>query len=249
MCGRFTLATPLDEVARLFGAELDPTEGFPARYNIAPTEPIPVVRHRPDGRREVRLLRWGLLPSWVSDPDDFPTLLNARAESLERKPAFQDALRERRCVMPADGFYEWREENGRQPYYVRSRQRAPFAFAGLWERWLGPDGRPVESCTIITTEANDLLRPLHDRMPAILSPEARERWLDAALPPDAVRTCLRPADAGELEVFAVSRRVNRVEEDDPGLIEPQEGDAGGRDEPPSDGPDPERPGGAQLELL
>lgn len=222
MCGRFTLSTPLPELARLFGAELGALEPVTARYNIAPTDPIVVVRRHPEGGgRELTLLRWGLLPSWVRDPRDFPTLINARAESLHRKPAFKDALRERRCLVPADGFYEWRQENGKQPYFVRAREPEPLAFAGLWERWLAPDGEPVETCTVITTDANELVRPLHDRMPAILTPAGRERWMDPSVRRLAdLREMLRPIPAELLVAHRVGRRVNRTEEEGPELIEP-----------------------------
>lgn len=247
MCGRFTLSTPVDELARLFGAELGALEPVSARYNIAPTDPIVVVRRRSEGDRELTLLRWGLLPSWVRDPADFPTLINARAESLHRKPAFQDALRERRCLVPADGFFEWRRENGKQPYFVRAREGGPLAFAGLWERWVAPDGQPVESCTVVTTEANELVRPLHDRMPAILRPEGRERWMDPTVRRLAdLRELLRPAPSELLTAHRVSRRVNRTEEEGADLIQPTDQE---RDERPQQGPSRTRRGAEQLDLL
>lgn len=285
MCGRFTLRTPAPELARLFGLDrVDPSELAP-RYNIAPTQPIPTVRERPvagtsraggrgaerppRGPRELAFLRWGLLPGWVEDPRDWPTLINARAESLDRKPAFRDALRERRCVVPADGFFEWRREGGRkQPYLVRLEGGGPFAFAGLWERWRGRrDGEEaeVESCTIVTTEANELLRPLHDRMPVILRAEDLDLWLD----PDArhygeLEALLQPLPSELLEVTPVSPRLNSPDEDDADVLEPVgktarhpsdlrvEPASGAPDRVPEDGEDrPDGPGAGprQLELL
>lgn len=238
MCGRFTLATPISEIAGMFGVEEVPDPDLPARYNIAPTQPIAVVRQgsqgSDDARRELALLRWGLLPGWVKDPEDWPTLVNARAETLHAKPAFEDAFRFRRCLVPADGFYEWRRERGgKQPYYVRSADGRPLAFAGLWERWTGSD-EAVESCTIVTTDANELLRPLHDRMPVILDAEARERWMDPRLRvPDALAELLLPCPSGKLVAFPVSRAVNRADADGPGCIEPLEEGEVWRGRPPA----------------
>lgn len=233
MCGRFTLKTPVEEVAALFGVA-DPGDlELPARYNIAPTQPVLAVRLASNGAepgRELALLRWGLVPGWVEDPEDWPTLINARAESLHRKPAFEDAVRFRRCVVPADGFYEWRREGGgKQPYYVRSEEDVPLCFAGLWERWSGGPDDPVESCTIVTTDANELLKPLHPRMPAILTPEGRERWLDPALRHHReLVPLLRPAPSAGLRVYPVTRRVNRPDFDGPDCIAPLEGEEGVR---------------------
>lgn len=223
MCGRFTLRTPVEEIAEIFGVEDVGGLDLPPRYNIAPTQPVAVVRRSgEDGRRKLALLRWGLLPGWVKDPADWPTLINARAETLHRRPAFEDALRFRRCLVPADGFFEWkREGGGKQPYYVRAADGAPLAFAGLWERWTGEDGEPVESCTIVTTGANELVRPLHDRMPLILGPDARERWLDPELRRRReLEPLLRSSPAEGLVAYPVSREVNRPEVDDPACIEP-----------------------------
>lgn len=229
MCGRFTLTTPVSELVRIFRAErlddsLRPDAAEPApRYNIAPTEAIVVLRRAGGGGpRELARLRWGLIPEWVEDPSDWPLLINARAESLDEKPAFRDAVRARRCLVLADGFYEWRAEGGRkQPYHVRPRSEGPIAFAGLWERLQRPGEEAVESCAIVTTDANELLRPIHDRMPVILAPDARERWLDPAVDAyEELEDALRPPPSESLAAYPVSPRVNRVENDDPSCIEP-----------------------------
>lgn len=222
MCGRFTLKTPVAEIAEIFGVEGGREIDLPARYNIAPTQPVAVVRSTgEEGARELALLRWGLLPGWVKDPEDWPTLINARAETLDRKPAFEDAFRFRRCLVPADGFYEWRRERGvKQPYYVRGADERPLAFAGLWERWTGSD-EAVESCTIVTTDANPLLAPLHDRMPAILDADAQARWMDPHLrSPEALGELLRPFPPERLLAYPVGRAVNKADADGPVCIEP-----------------------------
>ena len=229
MCGRYSLQTPLEELAELFSARVRTDETGP-RYNVAPTEAIPVLRALPDGR-EITRIRWGLVPAWSRDPAAVPLIINARAESLERKPAFRDLLAGRRCAVLADGFYEWRVEGGRkQPYYVRRRDGRPIAFAGLWDRHDATD-----SCAIVTTEANALLRPLHDRMPVTLdSPDSP--WLDPERHDFAgLRELLRPCPAGVLEACPVSARVNRVSVDDAGCVEPLarpiREEAGWRDRP------------------
>ena len=141
---------------------------FPARYNVAPTQPVPIVRMF-EGKRQFALVRWGLLPSWVKDPKAFALLINARGETAADKPAFRAAMKRRRCLIPADGFYEWQAVGGRkQPFYVRAKSGAPFAFAGLWETWIGPNGEELETAAIVTTNANKTLAPIYDRMPVIV---------------------------------------------------------------------------------
>lgn len=168
MCGRFTLRVPAAELVEIFRLLRRPD--VQPRYNIAPTQPVAVVR-RIDRGRELSMLRWGLVPSWAKDPKIGARMINARAETVATKPAFRTALRRRRCLVPADGFYEWAKSAGgtKQPHYITRRDGRPFAFAGLWESWDGPDGSSIESCTIVTTEANDLVGRIHDRMPVILS--------------------------------------------------------------------------------
>ena len=221
MCGRYILTATPEELAALFGY-ID-GEWFPPRYNIAPTQPIAIVR-AVDGRRRFALVRWGLVPSWVEDPRKFSLLINGRAEGLVTRPSFRAAYRYRRCLVPASGFYEWqRSAGGKQPYLIRPRDGRPVAFAGLWESWMGPDGSEIDSACIITTAANRLMAPIHDRMPVILDPEDHGRWLDVrGHPADAVGDLLRPARDDLLEAVAVSRRVNKAENDDPALLEPAE---------------------------
>jgi len=210
MCGRYSLQTPLPDLADVFGAELALEDPGP-RFNIAPTATVAALRGSDRGR-EIVGLRWGLVPNWARDPTRLPLIINARSESLETKPAFRDLLGTRRCLVPADGFYEWRTERGlRQPYYVRRRDGAPLAFAGLWDR-RGTE----ESCAIVTTEANALLEPLHDRMPVILCGEAVDRWLDPGAHDFAtLRDALDPWAPDLIEIYPVSSRVNRVGHEGP----------------------------------
>ncbi|MCU0290522.1 MAG: SOS response-associated peptidase [Thermoanaerobaculaceae bacterium] len=215
MCGRFTLASPGNIVAEVFGLDEEPLVS--PRFNIAPTQDVTVVR-TPAGRRQAGTLQWGLVPSWAKDEAIGSKLINARAETVAEKPAFRAALRARRCLVLADGFYEWQPAGGRkQPWYFRAADGRPFAFAGLWERWQPAAGEAVESCTIITTEANDLVRPVHERMPVILPLDVLDRWLGGGST-DALQALLRPAPEGFLEAYPVSLRVNSPSNDDPGCI-------------------------------
>jgi putative SOS response-associated peptidase YedK len=178
------------------------------------------VRQKDGGGRELALVRWGLIPAWAKEASIGGRLINARSETVAEKPAFRSAFRKRRCLVPADGFYEWRKREGggpKQPMLVRRRDGAPFAFAGLWEHWRGPEGE-VQTCTILTTEANAVLAPIHDRMPVILDPAAYDRWLDPARP--GAEELLRPCSDGWLEAFPVSTRVNNVRNDVAELIAP-----------------------------
>jgi putative SOS response-associated peptidase YedK len=177
MCGRFTLAQSPEAVAKAFG--LDAVPNFPPRYNIAPSQPVGViVRGQNAPKPEFRLMGWGLIPSWAKDPSIGAKLINARSETLTEKPSFRAAFKYRRCLIPADGFYEWQKTQGgaKQPFYFSMAGNAVFAFAGLWESW-----NDIESCTILTTAANGLLQPIHDRMPVILSPKDYGRWLDPSV--------------------------------------------------------------------
>ncbi len=221
MCGRFALFSPQEILAAMFGVEGD---RFPAAsYNIAPSRDVAAVRMAPEGRarRELALLRWGLVPSWAKDPAMGNRMINARVETAPGKPAFRSAFRRRRCLVPADGFYEWRKAGGRkQPYYVRMADGRPFAFAGLWEHWEGPGG-DVSSCTLLTTDANDLLAPIHDRMPVIVAPGDYGRWLDPeAHDAAALLPLLRPYPPAGMVVFPVRTLVNSPATDDPRCIEP-----------------------------
>jgi len=219
MCGRYSITTPPDAVRAHFGYGEQPN--FPPRYNIAPTQPIPIVRLE-DGARHFALVRWGLIPSWVKDLKKLPMLINARAETAASKPSFRSAMRRRRCLIPADGFYEWqkRGKGAKQPYCIRQRGGGMFAFAGLWETWTGPEGEEIESAAIVTTDANQLLAPIHDRMPVILDPGDYAAWLDnEGTGPDEVQALLRPAPEEWLEAYPISTRVNRVANDDASVQE------------------------------
>ncbi len=217
MCGRYLITTPVEAIRQIF--KVDQRPNLAARYNVAPTQAVPIVRRGEDGR-ELISARWGLVPFWAKDLKIGAKLINARAETVAAKPAFRDAFRRRRCLVIADGFYEWRKtDGGKQPYLIRVAGRAPFAFAGLWERWTdkASDER-IESCTIIVTQANALIAPIHDRMPVILAPEDYESWLDPSSG-DGTRL-LTSFPAGAMEAFPVSARVGNVKNDDPSLIEP-----------------------------
>jgi putative SOS response-associated peptidase YedK len=225
MCGRFVLTATPEELQALFGY-LD-GEDFPPRYNIAPTQPIAVVRML-HGARRFALVRWGLVPGWVKDPREFGLMINARSESAATNGAFKGALQYRRCLIPASGFYEWQKREGKrkQPYLLRPRDGGIVAFAGLWETWMGADGSEIDTGCILTTAANDTVAPIHDRMPVIVGPADFERWLES---PDGVSDLLRPASNGLMQAIPVSDRVNAAANDDPGLIAPvaaQPGNAG-----------------------
>jgi putative SOS response-associated peptidase YedK len=189
---------------------------LPLRYNVAPTQPVGVVRQR-DHERSFRLVRWGLVPFWADDPKIGSRLINARADTIATKPAFRAAFKERRCLVVADGFYEWQTVDGKkQPFLIHRADDHPFGFAGLWERWRSPEGAPLETCTIVTTDANDLMRPIHDRMPVILKPGDFERWLDPeADPGEALQALLRPYADGDLVATPVGTRVNNARNDGP----------------------------------
>jgi putative SOS response-associated peptidase YedK len=215
MCGRFTASDPR-QLALRFGlpalAELAP------RFNIAPTQPVPVITMD----RTLVIARWGLVPKFAKDLSIGARMINARAETLESRPPFRDALRGRRCLVPADGFFEWRKEGkARRPYWLRLSGGKPFAFAGLWDVWRAPDGQEVPSVAIITTEPNALVAPIHDRMPVILRPEAEARWLDPAVQDlsDLVDV-LQPHPSHEMEAIEVNSAVNSVANDDPRCVTP-----------------------------
>jgi len=193
------------------------------RYNIAPTQVVAVVRLNAEtNRRELGLVKWGLIPFWAKDPSIGSRLINARAESAAGKPAFRAAFKHRRCLVPADGFYEWkRVEKKRQPYFFGSADKKPLAFAGLWERWEGPDREVIESCTILTTDSNELLQPIHDRMPVILKVEDYDLWLDPRVKkPDALQPLLKPYPPEGMAGHPVSSKVNKAAYESPDCIKP-----------------------------
>jgi putative SOS response-associated peptidase YedK len=219
MCGRYLITSAPEAFRRLFGYPEQPN--FPPRYNVAPTQPVPIVRVV-EGVREFALVRWGLIPPWVKDPRQFTLLINARGESVNEKPAFRNAMRRRRCLFPADGFYEWKNDGGRRsPYFVRPKDGGPIAYAGLWESWMGPNGEETETAAIVTTTASRDIVHLHDRMPVIVPPDAFDFWLDCRNVDALTAAALFvPTPAGQLEAYQVSPAVNRADNDGPELIEP-----------------------------
>ena len=219
MCGRYAVTSSPEVIRALF--RYREQSNFPPRYNVAPTQPIAIVR-LVDGRRHFALVRWGLLPSWVKDPKTFTLLINARGESVIDKPAFRAAMRRRRCLVPADGFYEWQRAGERKrPYFVRLKSGGPLAFAGLWETWTGPDGEELETAAIVTTKANRLLAPLHERMPVIVPPDGFDLWLDCAkVDAQTAAAVIAPAAESLLEAYQVSAAVNRTANDGPILLAP-----------------------------
>jgi putative SOS response-associated peptidase YedK len=218
MCGRYAITTAPEAIRRLFGYLEQPN--FPPRYNVAPTQPVPIVRLT-EGKRHFALVRWGLIPAWVKDPRAFSLVINARGESVLDKPAFKNAMKYRRCLFPADGFYESeRKGEKKRPYFVRLKGGGPLAFAGLWEVWTGPNGEEQETAAIITTTASRSIAHIHDRMPVILSPEAFDFWLDPKVDAETAAAAIQPAKDDAIEHYEVSRAVNRFENDSPKLVEP-----------------------------
>jgi putative SOS response-associated peptidase YedK len=224
MCSRFSQTLPPDAVRSYFGYRNQPN--FAARYNIAPTQPIPVVRQTRERGREFVLMRWGLIPSWVKNPDEFSTLINARAETAAAKPAFRAAMKYRRCLIAADGFYEWTGTKGKkQPFYIRRADGDPIGFAGLWEHWQGADGSEVDSAVILTTDANAEVSRLHERMPVIIDSDDFDAWLDCdRVSAEDVQELLGPAPDGLLQTIEVHPKINNPRLDEPGLLEPLQAD-------------------------
>lgn len=228
MCGRYTLSTPSDDIALLFDiSELMP---LPPRYNMAPTQEAAVVRVvEPGGPRRLDLLKWGLIPYWAKEAAIGNKLINARSETVVEKASFRTSFKKKRCLIPADGFYEWKKEGKlKQPYLIHRKDAKPFAFAGLWSTWRNPEGgQPVETFTILTTDANDLLRPLHNRMPVILDRENFDLWLDPKMEDaEKLQSLLVPHPVDDFEAFPVSRVVNSPAHDQPDCIVPLVQDEG-----------------------
>lgn len=207
MCGRFAQRTPTKTLAREF--QVDEITDIEPRYNIAPAQDILSIRRTDEGR-EAALLKWGLVPSWAKDVSIGAKLINARSETVTEKPSFREAFKRRRCIIPLDGFYEWQRKGDRkQPYFFLMRDEHPFGFAGLWEKWRDADGQALETCTILTTEANEVLRSIHDRMPVILHPDDYELWLGGdARELDFVKELLRPYPGEEMVGYPVSTLIN-----------------------------------------
>ena len=221
MCGRFLLTAPVEAVQRLFGFPELPN--LTARYNVAPGQAVAAMRLEADRQRHFVWLRWGLVPSWSRPDRPVTPLINARAETVAEKPSFRAAFRARRCVVFADGFYEWRQDGNRQPYCVRLADGGPFAFAALWEEAFAQaapaDEGVAGTCALITTGANARMAEVHHRMPVILSPESLGAWLDPASRPEDLRALLRPLPEEAVTLTPVSKRVNAVENDDAGLLD------------------------------
>jgi putative SOS response-associated peptidase YedK len=220
MCSRYSLTSPPEAVRSYF--KLKMVEPFPPRYNIAPTQPVAIVRLDMKGERELALVRWGLIPSWVKDPREFTTLVNARSETAADKASFRASLRHRRCLVPTDGFYEWTGRPGaKRPHLIHPSGGGLMAMAGLWEHWLGADGSEVETMAILTTSANRAVAALHDRMPVIIPPSQFDLWLDCRPgTADFIRDLLRPAPDDALDIVEVSPKLNNPRNEGPELQRP-----------------------------
>jgi putative SOS response-associated peptidase YedK len=216
MCGRFTLTVDMNRVAQVFGVAS--SLQVAPRYNVAPTQDVVTIMR--NGSAHLELLRWGLIPAWARDTKGGTGMINARAETLAEKPSFKRLLRKRRCLVVADGFYEWKQEHGsKTPMYITLKDQEPFAFAGLWDSWQSPTGQELRTCTIITTEPNELMASIHNRMPVILPRQASELWLDADLDDNqALLSLLKPYPADAMTARPVSRKVNNPQYDSAELI-------------------------------
>lgn len=218
MCGRYTLTSPSGKLAERFGVDETSSELSP-NYNVAPTQGVAAILFENGGRR-LEMLRWGLVPSWAKDLSIGSRMINARSETAHEKPSFRSAFKRRRCLIPADGFYEWkREEGGKQPFHIRMKGGEPFAFAGLWEIWEGGEGE-VRTCAILTTDANEMMGEIHHRMPVILPAELHEAWLGGEAEKEELISMMEPYPSDDMEAYPVSRFVNKPSNNDPSCIEP-----------------------------
>ena len=224
MCGRFALLTTNEGLAQAFGLAADNMMSIPEavpRYNIAPTQPVAAVRLDKQGERELTFFRWGLIPSWAKDISFGSRLINARSETVAEKPSFRSAFKRRRCLIPASGFFEWQKIDGRkQPIYIHPRDEGIFALAGLWEQWHDPEGGLLQSCTILTTTPNELMEPIHNRMPVIIENEDFNMWLDPGDRPELGLHLCRPFVAAKMASYPVSTFVNNPRNDDVSCIRP-----------------------------
>lgn len=221
MCGRYALFGPQSRYREHFAAEDWPD--FPDRYNIAPSLSVPVIRQSPEGKRVVDLLRWGLIPNWAKDPSIGTKLNNARGESVADKPSFRSAYKRRRCIVPASGFYEWQQVAGKkwkQPWFIRMKGGQPMAMAGLWESWRDPTDHIIRTFCVITTGPNEVMAPIHDRMPVMIQPTDFARWLSPEIDGSTLASLLAPLPAELIEAYPVSRKVSRAREDGLALVEP-----------------------------
>jgi putative SOS response-associated peptidase YedK len=223
MCGRARLSSDVSEIKLVFSIPPDrPTPNFAPSWNVAPTDPLPIVRRDRDGRRSLDIMRWGLVPFWAKDIKVGFANINAKAEGIENRPAFREGFERRRCLVPVDNFYEWKNTpTGKQPYAIALVEGGLMALAGLWENWRSPAGERVRSFAIITTQPNTLCAELHNRMPAVLAPEIWPVWLgEEPATPRALKALLAPYPSEAMRCWPVSRRVNSVKNNDPGLTDP-----------------------------
>lgn len=222
MCGRFALFTTGSELAQHFGVPVSQSPVLTPRYNVAPTQPVTAVRLNQDtGARALTFLTWGLIPSWAKDPGIGSRMINARSETVTEKPSFRAAFKRRRCLIAADGFYEWQRRGDRkQPLFIRAADEQMLGLAGLWEFWQSPDGSAIESCTILTTTPNELMQPIHNRMPVIVAPEDYSMWLDPGPRPEDALHLLRPYPSDKLTAYPVSTVVNNPRNDVPECVVP-----------------------------
>jgi putative SOS response-associated peptidase YedK len=219
MCGRFSQSKSAETIAQVF--QVNNVPPLTPRYNIAPTQQIQtILQNAEQSQREFQILHWGLIPSWAKAPKMGARMINARAETVAEKPSFRAAFKQRRCLILADGFYEWQQQQKKkQPFYFRMNDEHPFAFAGLWEHWKSGDGEVINSCTILTTEPNDLMRPVHNRMPVIIDPKDYDLWLDTEVKtPELLQPLLHPYSAEEMTAYPVSTKVNKPVNDSAELI-------------------------------
>lgn len=218
MCGRLVIYSPPEQLADYVHAHGGVP--FQSSYNVTPDQFIPSCRVNEAGDRELVLMRWGLVPHWSKGPDNRYSMINARAETVHQKPAYRTPFKRHRCLIPVDGFYEWTQANGKQPWYFHYQNNSPLALAGLWDHWSGESGDSMDSCTIVVTEANELMQPIHDRMPVILTPDQFETWLDPQNQDvETLRAMLLPYQGADLETYPVSRQVNNPRHDTSELLE------------------------------
>jgi putative SOS response-associated peptidase YedK len=220
MCGRYTIKTLPQAMIDAFGPLFGSAPDLSPRYNVAPSQPVPVVRMCDQGR-QLQMMRWGLTPSWAADPAAGPKPINARSETVATSPAFRLPFQRRRCLLPADGFYEWKilDSKTKQPYYIHRKDNAPFAFAGIWDRWDKAEP-PIESCAILTTHPNHLMESIHNRMPVILQPENYSTWLNPKTPQIELLPLLTPCPDTELEAYPITKKVNNPRFDGPDCLQP-----------------------------
>jgi len=223
MCSRFTITSYPNAVRDYF--KYANREEFPPRYNIAPSQPVPIVYEADNGRRELMLVRWGLIPGWVKDPDDFSTLVNARSETVMGKPSFKNAIKHRRCLIPADGFYEWQGARGqKRPYFIKPKKGGPIAFAGIWEDWMGAEGSEMYSMAILTQESIGVIAKVHNRMPVVVAPENFDDWLDCKnVRAEEALKIVGGGSSIDFEVEEINPRVNNPRNDDADLQVPVQG--------------------------